>query len=738
MSLRELVLNTEYRSSIALTSRDFYAPILKVASKYDRAVGFFSSSSLVHITEGLLPFVNNGGTIRLVASPILNQEDVEAIKHGYEKRESVIAGAIMRELYEPKNFRDSERLNLLANLIADGRLDIKIALVENNKNYGIYHEKMGIFFDDEGNKIAFSGSNNETYTGMDINYEAFDVFCSWENEVDAKRADAKADAFEKIWNGLDPKVSTYVLPEVKESILERYMRAKVDYQLFDEKDFEPTDDLLVVEKENGDDSVYGARVPADVILHPYQEDAIDVWQEKGFHGIFDMATGTGKTYTGLGAIARLSEFLEDKLAVFIVCPYQHLVEQWKEDIVRFGMNPIVGYGAIPAKQWKTKLSDAVRNQKLKVRKREFFCFVTTNATFSGDFVQEQIRKIKGNALLVVDEAHNFGADYLRCLLSDKFSYRLALSATLDRHGDPEGTQALYDYFGDKCIEYTLDRAIAENKLTKYKYYPIIVSLSEDERAAYADYSRQIAKCLINGKNGKFKLSERGKKIALKRARLVAGAINKIEALEEVITPYKEDKHILVYCGATKVLDPDKESTEVDEDDLRQIDIVTDLLGNKMKMKVSQFTSNESVEERAILKKEFAAGDTLQALIAIKCLDEGVNIPSIRTAFILASTTNPKEYIQRRGRVLRLADGKDYAEIYDFITLPRPLDEVSSLTEEEMKRELTLVKNELYRAEEFARIALNCVSCSSVLDDIREAYDLQDYVLEFEEDFAYAD
>lgn len=738
MSLRELVLNTEYRSSIALTSRDFYAPILKVASKYDRAVGFFSSSSLVHIAEGLLPFVNNGGTIRLVASPILSQEDVEAIKHGYEKRESVIAGAIMRELYEPKNFRDSERLNLLANLIADGRLDIKIALVENNKNYGIYHEKMGIFFDGEGNKIAFSGSNNETYTGMDINYEAFDVFCSWENEVDAKRADAKADAFGKIWNGLDPKVSIYVLPEVKESILERYMRAKVDYQLFDEKDFEPTDDLLVVEKENGDDSVYGARVPEDVNLHPYQEDAIDVWQKKGFHGIFDMATGTGKTYTGLGAIARLSEFLEDKLAVFIVCPYQHLVEQWKEDIVRFGMNPIVGYGAIPVKQWKIKLSDAVRNQKLKVRKREFFCFVTTNATFSGDFVQEQIRKIKGNALLVVDEAHNFGADYLRCLLSEKFDYRLALSATLDRHGDPEGTQALYDYFGDKCIEYTLDRAIEEEKLTKYKYYPVIVSLSEDERATYSEYSRQIAKCLIKGKNGKFKLSEKGKKIALRRARLVAGAINKIEALEEVITPYKEDKHILVYCGATKVLDLDKETTEVDDDDLRQIDIVTDLLGNKMKMKVSQFTSNESIEERAILKKEFATGDTLQALIAIKCLDEGVNIPSIRTAFILASTTNPKEYIQRRGRVLRLADGKDYAEIYDFITLPRPLDEVSSLTEEEMKRELTLVKNELCRAEEFARIAMNCVSCSSVLDDIREAYDLQDYVLEFEEDFDYAD
>ena len=680
--------------------------------------------------------MNNGGTMRLVASPILNKEDVEAIKQGYEKREKIIARAISRELYEPQNFRDSERLNLLANLIADGRLDIKIALVESNKNYGIYHEKMGIFYDDEGNKIAFSGSNNETYTGMDVNYEAFDVFCSWENEVDAKRADAKSEAFEKIWEGLDPKVLTYTVPEVKESIFQKYMRSKVDYSMFNEEDFEPIDEMNLVEESTLDDVAYGARVPDEVHLHRYQEEAIDMWQKKGFCGIFDMATGTGKTYTGLGAIARLSEFLEDKLAVFIVCPYQHLVEQWKEDIVRFKINPIVGYGAIPAKQWKTKLSDAVRNQKLKVRKREFFCFVTTNATFSGDFVQEQIRKIKGNALLVVDEAHNFGADYLKGLLSDKFNYRLALSATLDRHGDPEGTQALYDYFGDKCIEYTLERAIKDGKLTKYKYYPIIVSLSEAEREVYEEYSRQISKCLMKGKNGKIKLSENGKRIALRRARLVAGAVNKIAALEEAITPYKNDKHLLVYCGATRVLDPEKESTEVDEDDLRQIDIVTDLLGNKLKMKVSQFTSNESVEERAILKKEFADGDTLQALIAIKCLDEGVNIPSIKTAFIMASTTNPKEYIQRRGRVLRLADGKEYAEIYDFITLPRPIDEVSSLTKEEMKRELTLVKNELCRTEEFARLAMNGVACSAILEDIRVAYDLQDYILEFEEEFDY--
>ena len=232
------------------------------------------------------------------------------------------------------------------------------------------------------------------------------------------------------------------------------------------------------------------------------------------------------------------------------------------------------------------------------------------------------------------------------------------------------------------------------------------------------------------------MSEKGKILALARARLVAGAEDKITKLEEYIRPYLHDRHILVYCGATKLLRENQDFTTVDDEDLRQIDVVTDLLGNKLNMKVSQFTSKEDVEEREILKREFADGDTLQALIAIKCLDEGVNIPKIKVAFILASTTNPKEYIQRRGRVLRLAEGKEYAEIYDFITLPRPLDDVPSLTVEQMKKELSLVKNELCRAEEFARIAMNMVEAESVLDEIKKAYSINDNLITFEEDFDY--
>lgn len=731
MGFQNLTIEKEYRTSTANMARDFYAPILKHSIKYDRAVGFFSSSSLCHIADGLIPFIQNGGNIRLIASPILSEDDVEAIKKGYKQREEIIRDALKRELIEPENFSKSQRLNLLANLIADERLDIRIALTENESQYGIYHEKMGIFEDGMGDRIAFSGSMNETITAMSINYEAIDVFCSWKNEENKERVDSKLAAFNAIWENREPNVTTWEVQEIKESILEKYKRESIEYSKIVEEDF-------LVDEIDDEKNVYGARVPDGFILHDYQKQAIDKWQEMGFRGIFDMATGTGKTYTGLGAVARLSEICDDKLAVFIVCPYQHLVEQWKEDIELFQMKPIVGYGAIPGKVWKKKLEDAVRDQKLKVKKREFFCFVTTNATFSGEFVQEQIRKMRGKALLLVDEAHNFGAEHLRYLMSQKFEYRLALSATLDRHGDEEGTQALLNYFGERCIEYTLDRAIEEKKLTPYKYYPVIVSLSEQEREIYDDLSRQIAKCLVKGRGGKVTLNEKGKKLALKRARVVAGAISKISALEQNIEPYKNDKHILVYCGATKVLDENQEYTDVDDEDMRQIDLVTDLLGNRLNMKVSQFTSKEKVEERGILKQEFTKGDHLQALIAIKCLDEGVNIPKIKVAFILASTTNPKEYIQRRGRVLRLAEGKEYAEIYDFITLPRPLDEVSSLTEEQMKRELTLVKNELSRAEEFARIAINRMTASVVIDEVKEAYNLQDYILNFEEEFSYGE
>ncbi|SFO36203.1 Superfamily II DNA or RNA helicase [Eubacterium pyruvativorans] len=720
MSLKEHNIKSEYRSLIDNVIQDFYLPLLHDAAMYRRAVGFFSSSSLVEISKGIGDMAQNGGRIEIVASPYLSDDDLKAIKAGYENREKIIEGALIRQISdEPSDYYSMERLNLLANLIADGIMDIRIAYTDNNGDIGMYHEKMGIIEDSDGNHVAFSGSMNESMTAMSINYETIDVFCDWKG-AEADRVQLKENAFHAMWNNVEPSLKVLEFPKISETLIEKYRRKKPNFDIDKEQFYKRKETNKNLRGEMHSKEAIGPRIPDDISLHDYQEDAITVWVGENYRGIFDMATGTGKTYTGLGAISKLSMDLGDDLAVIIVAPYKHLVEQWVDDIVRFNMKPIVAYGDASHKDWRKRLSRAVLDQKIRKDKR-FFCVVCTNATFTDKYMQEQISKIKSPILLVVDEAHNFGARSYAKLLDDRFTYRLALSATLERHRDEEGTAFLYDFFGKKCIEYTLERAIAEDKLTPYKYYPVLVYLSDIELESYEQLSYEMSKCVIKGRDGRLKLNKHGEILALKRSRVVAGAIQKLDALREVIEPYKDDNNILVYCGATRIYEENEDSPD-DETDIRQIEAVTKILGNELGMSAARFTSEENMEQRALIKEHFQDGD-LQAIVAIKCLDEGVNIPGIRTAFILASTTNPKEYIQRRGRVLRKAPNKPFAEIYDFVTLPRPLDSVSGLTIDQANRDITLVKNELARIKEFGRLAMNSMEANNLIWDIEEAYHL---------------
>lgn len=231
------------------------------------------------------------------------------------------------------------------------------------------------------------------------------------------------------------------------------------------------------------------------------------------------------------------------------------------------------------------------------------------------------------------------------------------------------------------------------------------------------------RCIITDRHGHCKLNDAGVKLAIKRARLVAGANAKIDALKKVITPFKDDYYMLVYCGATTLNSYEKDYSATNNDDLRQIERITRLLGNELRMNVSKFTADENIAERRAIKEHFETGKDLQAIVAIKCLDEGVNIPAIQKAFILASTTNPKEYIQRRGRVLRLSPqtGKRVAEIYDFITLPRGIDETYGLTKADVMAEASLARNEVKRLKEFSRLAMNPVESYKLIDEISEAY-----------------
>lgn len=231
--------------------------------------------------------------------------------------------------------------------------------------------------------------------------------------------------------------------------------------------------------------------------------------------------------------------------------------------------------------------------------------------------------------------------------------------------------------------------------------------------------------MIKAQDGKYKLNKRGEILAMERARIVAGASQKLESLREYMIPYVQDNNILVYCGATNVIDEKSDYSGTDEEDVRQIEAVTRILGNELGMEVAKFTSDENMEIRSTIKEQFQRRDRLQAIVAIKCLDEGVNIPGIRTAFILASTTNPKEYIQRRGRVLRKAENKSFAEIFDFVTLPRELDSVSGLTVEQAQRDLSLVKNELARIKEFGRLSMNSMEANELIWEMQEAYHIID-------------
>lgn len=324
MSLKDLNIEVEYRSKHIDIATNFYIPLLKEANIYKRAVAYFSSSSLLEISIGICALAKKGGKIKLVTSPCLSKEDIEAIRKGYLKRSEVIKNALLSKLEEVTEEFEKDRLDLLANLIAMNILEIKIVLIEDGA--GIFHEKVGIIEDDFGNKVAFSGSMNESETAFKKNYETIDVFCNWKIGDETKRFEKKFDAFENMWNGNDKGIEVIDFPELSEEIIKKYKRKEqADFSI----------DIREYSKNNSKEEIkenLGARVPKEYKLRDYQEEAIKNWTNNNYRGIFDMATGTGKTLTALGAIAKLSEKLQDKLGVVIVCPFQHLVEQWVEDI----------------------------------------------------------------------------------------------------------------------------------------------------------------------------------------------------------------------------------------------------------------------------------------------------------------------------------------------------------------------------------------------------------------------
>lgn len=708
MSFKDLPLKYTYRTSDDDVINDFLIPCLNQCVMYKRAAGFFSSTALVKLSQGISGLIRNNGRMKLVVSPDLSEDDIEAIKKGYENKEDIITQRLLKSLDEELSGTQKDRLNLMINLIERGILDIKIAVLNYGADIGMYHEKIGIMEDTEGNRIAFTGSYNESLNSYVNNFESLDVYTNYSQ--DFNRVYQKEKDFDKLWNNATDKLKVLEFPiAVKEKLFKRY---------YNKEKLKTEEEIIIEEKKHREIT---PNMPTN-FLREYQNQAIDEWEKSDYVGIFDMATGTGKTLTALGASIRLYNN-KDNLAIIIICPYTHLVEQWVEDLENYDFNPIVGYGSMKNKKWQDKLKNQIMRFNLGTSK--YFCFITTNATYKSSFVQEELRKIENkNVLFIADEAHNLGAPNMLEKLNNNFKYRLALSATFERYNDEEGTNELTKYFGNKyCIHYSLKEAIKNGMLTEYYYYPIITYLDEEELDEYCYLSNKIKRCITFGKNGSRKLNETGKMLLLKRAKIVAGAYSKMTEVVSLLKKQNDEKGIyntLIYCGATTINDSSFSEDENDEDDVKQIDYLRAMIKENIDLRIAKFTSTETTEERKYIKEQFV-DKTINAIIAIKCLDEGVNIPSIETAYLLASSTNPREYVQRRGRVLRKFEGKKYSIIYDFITLPRDLENAYRIPEDDLKGDLGLIKRELIRMEDFASDAINYSSFVEIRDKIKNVY-----------------
>lgn len=705
--LRDLDLQPYYRSDRHRLLRDFYEPCLAASTRYDRAVGYFTSSTLAAAARGVRPFIDRDGRMRLVASPHLTEDDVEAIRSGYEAREEVVQRALLRELAGeevPDPVR--RRLEFLAWLISVERLDVKIAIVSGHGQVGIYHEKVGIFGDERGDTVVFTGSANESVGGLVANFEALEVFRSWLPE-DASRAERWVCDFESLWTNRTTSLVVYDFPDaVRNELIDRYKptaRPRWDPE-------EAVDPAELIEESRAPFGV--PKLPQAIELRDYQKVAVQRWFGAGGRGIWEMATGAGKTITALAAVTQVHRQLvgrDRSLAVVVVCPFQHLVDQWAEAAAEFGIRAIRCSGSRDT--WMTTLSAAL--EAVSANEIPFALAVATNQTFAGDAFQAHLLPFRGNLLVIGDEVHNLGATTLRQALPEQAGYRLGLSATPERHFDPEGTDKLTAYFGPTVFKFSLADAIAAGALVTYRYYPVLVTLSDDEQEQYLALTERIARlAATNGGD----LSDDGShgplQIALfERSRLLGSASGKVPALRELMSPLRDSTHNLVYCADSELL----------SGGTTQLEAAVALLGRELHMRVNSYTHLTSPADREERRRRFAGGD-LQALVAIRCLDEGIDIPEARRGFILASTTNPRQFVQRRGRLLRRSPGKTRADLYDFIVVPPG---VPSADKKVWETERRLVGRELARVVELADAAENGPEALGQLLDLRRRYHLLD-------------
>ncbi|MGN0606059.1 MAG: DEAD/DEAH box helicase family protein [Oscillospiraceae bacterium] len=701
LDFSDLPLKVAYDSGEDDLVWDFYIPVLSRANSYDRIAGFFSSSSLAIAARGISEFISNGGVMRLVTCPQLSSNDISMLEKSVNNIDEILSDHFIKSYDEIETEFQRDHVKALGWMLANGKLQMKISVIKNNGRClsqdeivgsGIMHQKVGIMRDQAGNILTFSGSNNESVSGWMGNTEEFKVFMSWEGMTDFINSDIQK--FNSFWSGSRNDVEIRDVPQaVKEHLL------KVS------SDFEPT---MISSKKYSRQSIGKEKQPLKLFY--YQENAVKKWNDNNRQLLLQMATGTGKTRTAIGCIKNALEDTK-KILIIISTPQPDLSSQWKTDIDKLDIglkNSMEINGNVL--NWDIALSKEIR--KLSTGLYEHLVVYTTHDICHSEKFLDKLQKSssKITKFLVGDEVHGMGAGKMKNALVDDYTYRLGLSATPQRWFDDAGSKLIEEYFGNDSFIFSIEDALREHNpltgktfLVNYHYHPRFITMTDDELEEYKKLTEKIRKASCYSKNEENEWLQR---LRFQRAGIEKKARNKYNELKRILDEIGED-----ITDTIIFVDPGQINEVMRILASRNITATpyTQQQGTKPSARYGGRSERDYIIERFKIQK-------YQVLVAIKCLDEGIDIPSAKRAIVMASSTNPREYVQRIGRIIRQAPGKYQADIYDMIIKP----DLNGFNDEMRQFELRIFKKEMDRVLDLSRNALDNVTvCNTVYSILRE-------------------
>ena len=676
-----------YRSDQHDLVEEFYVPCLAVSDRYDRAAGYFTSDAFPILAKGLDHLIRARGSMRIVCSPMLSEGDAAAIEAGYEAREEVAARALLSEIGRASQDHVTAT-ELLAWMVGEGTLDIRIAMPARGR--GLYHEKFGLFGHGGDDFAAFVGSPNETAGGVLANFEHISVFVTGQGQREQGRIDDLRSSFDRLWQDRTENLTVLPFPDAAR-------RA-----------------LLELRPQTAPRPSSGPR-DLKVDLFPHQVAAIEAWRDAGQRGILEMATGTGKTVTALAATRPLAR--SGHLVVVLV-PGLDLVRQWeavvRERVPRAAVLTCGGDG-----RWTRQLPDYLQRWRIQSRRPELKAshdshyIIATMDTAATDRFQ-RLMGPTGRSVLVVDEAHRAGSRVRRGSLALPAPARLGLSATPDRPWDSAGQEALASQLGPTVFSYNLMDAIKDGYLTPYRYQPHVVPLTVEERDAYGELSERLSEVFgalvarYPQAGGDLRrllelaTSDEAQALQLllfQRADVIKSASGKLGVVDAIARD-PEVNRCLVYCN-----------------DEQQVAEVLEVLRTARRSAGVFTTARLDHDQRGTVLRDFEEG-RFDFLVSIRCLDEGIDVPGATHALIVASSKTEREFVQRRGRVLRVASGKTHSTIHDPIVVPVTLDADGYPEGKLTSAEESIVVSELARANLFAEAALNATEALSAIQQAR--------------------